>query len=336
MPVLSFGDLASAFQLSRFTAQRRAGLDRLSQELATGIKADLGAAVAGDFGPFAGIERNLRRLEALDTSNTETAGFFSAAQIALESTQEITQDAASALLTAAGARDATLIGTAAQDARQKFSSVVSRLNTQFAGRAIFAGTATDSAALAPAEDMLAQIAAATAGLTDTASVVAAVETWFDDPGGGFETFAYRGALNNLGAMTTAAGESVTMPLRADDRALRDLLKGYALAALVDLGILSASIEDRADLIEQAATGLLAAGDDLSRLRATIGAGEARIEDARARNAAETAAYELLRGDIVNADPYETATRLQETYSQIETLYTITARLAALRFSDYMR
>ena len=61
-----------------------------------------------------------------------------------------------------------------------------------------------------------------------------------------------------------------------------------------------------------------------------------IEDAEARNAAEAAAYDLARTELVGADPYETATRFEAVYSQIETLYTATAKIAALKFTDYVR
>lgn len=336
MSNLTLGDLASTFQLRRFTGERKADLTRLAMELTTGVKADLGAAIAGDFGPFAGIERSLRTNAAYSTTNTEASSFFAGAQLALESIQSITQDLSPALLTASSARDATLIHATSADAKQKFASVVSRFNTQIADRSIFAGATTDSAALAPAQTMLDDIVAATAGMTTAADVEAAVVAWFDDAGGGFETSGYLGSINDMGAMKIADDETIQMTIRADDSVVRDTLKGLALAALGAEGVLDGDIAEQANLIERASIRMLTSDGDLTQTRAEIGSIERRIEDASARNAAEAAAYEIARGEMVNADPYETATMLETVYAQIETLYTVTARLSALRFSEYMR
>lgn len=335
MTNISLGDLASSFQLRNFSVQRKTDLTRLAQELTTGLKADLGAAVAGDFGPFAGIERSLRANAAYSTANTEAQTLFGSAQVALESIQTITEDLSPALLTASSARDRTLIDATAEDARQKFASITSRLNTQVADRSLFAGAATDGPAISDAQDMLGELVLAVAGLTTAADVDAAVEAWFDDAGGGFETTGYLGSDNDMGSMLIADDESIQMTVRADDQVVRDTLKGYAMAALVAEGVLSSSIDEQAEMIELASTRMLAANGDITSLRATVGSIEARIEDAAARNAAAGSAYELARGEMVNADPYETATMLETVYAQIETLYTVTSRLSALKFSDYM-
>ncbi len=336
MTNLSIGDLANTFQLRRFTSESKSELARLAKELTTGLKADLGAAVAGDFGPFAGIERSLRANEAYKTANNEATSMFAGAQIALESVQSITRDLSPALLTAASARDRTLVTTTAVDARQKFDAVVSRFNTQIADRAVFSGSATDATALASAPEMMVGILASVSGLTSADDIEAAVDTWFDDPGGGFAASGYGGASTDMGPMIVAEGETVEMTVRADDQVVRDTLKGFALATLVAEGILDGDVEGQADLLERAAMRLVAADGDVTTLRASIGTAEQRVEEAQARNAAQASAYELARGELVNADPYETATMLESVYAQIETLYTVTARLSALRFSDYMR
>lgn len=336
MSQLSVGDLASTFQLRRFTSGAKSDLARLSLELTTGVKSDLGAAIGGDFGPLAGIERRLRSADAYTQSSIEARGLLSASQSSLESVQSITADLIPALLTASSARDSTLIATTAEDSRQKFASVVNRLNTQVADRSLFAGAASDARALASPETMLADLVAASAGLTTAADVETAVEAWFDDVGGGFETLGYSGSTDNLGALIVGDGELVELDVRADDQALRDLMKSYALGALVAENVLAGDDAERAALLERAAGRMMAANDDVTLLRARIGSVEATVEAAEARNMAERSAYELARNDLVAADPYETATLLETTYAKLETLYTITARLSALRFSDYMR
>ena len=336
MTTFSIGDLANTFQIRRQTAGLKAELTRLGSELTTGRKSDIGAALAGDFGPYAGIERSLRAVAAYTTANTEASGMLTAAQLALENVQSMGHDLSPALLTAASARDVTLIKTTAEDARQKFSGVVSSLNTSVADRTLFAGTATDRPALASGEAMLAELALAVAGETTAAGIVTAVDSWFDDAGGGFETMGYLGASDDMGPLLIAEDETVAVDVRADNQVVRDTLKGYALAALIAEGSLDGNLGEQADLISSAAGKMLASDGDLTNLRARIGAGEARVENAQARNAAEAAAYELARTELIGADPYQTATELEAVYSQIETLYTVTARIAGLNFTDYMR
>lgn len=336
MPILSVGDLARSIQLQRSSSGLKTELTRLGTELATGTKADLGAALAGDFGPLAGIERSLKAISAYKTANAEAATMLSAAQLALETVQTTGRDLSPGLLTAASARNVTLIGATAEDARQKLSSVVSALNARVADRTLFAGAATDRGALASGEAMLAELNLATAGETTAAGIAAAVDAWFDTPGGGFETMGYLGSDNTLGPLVIADGETVTATLKADDQRLRDTLKGYALAGLIAEGALSGNVDEQAALVSTAAERMLTSDGEVTNLRAQIGATEARIEAAEARNAAEASAYELARSEMVQADPYETASRLQAVYAQIESLYTATARIAGLKFTDFMR
>ncbi|MEZ5721292.1 MAG: flagellin [Paracoccaceae bacterium] len=336
MTSITIGDLANTFLIKRQTSGLKSEMARLASELTTGQKADLGASLAGDFGPFAGIERSLRAIAAYTTANSEAAGMLTASQLALENVQSIGRDLSTALLTASSSEDVVLIGATAEDARQKFSAVVSTLNTSMADRTLFGGAATDRPALATGEEMLAEIAAATAGETTAAGIVAAVEAWFDDAGGGFETMGYLGSTSDMGPMLIAEDETVSVGVRADGQVIRDTLKGYALMSLIAGGALAGQVTEQADLAAAAATQLLAADGDITDVRARIGAVEARIEDAQARNAAEKSAYELARTELVGADPYQTATELQAVYAQIETLYTVTARIAGLKFTDYMR
>ena len=336
MTSITIGDLANTFLIKRQTSGLKSEMARLASELTTGQKADLGTSLAGDFGPFAGIERSLRAIAAYTTANSEAAGMLTASQLALENVQSIGRDLSTALLTASSSEDVVLIGATAEDARQKFSAVVSTLNTSMADRTLFGGAATDRPALATGAEMLAEIKTATAGETTAAGIAAAVAAWFDDAGGGFETMGYLGSSKDMGPMLIAEDETAAVSVRADDQVIRDTLKGYAMMSLIAEGALDGEVIQQAELTAVAAGKLLAADGEITDLRAQIGSVEARVEDAKARNAAEKAAYELARTELVGADPYETATELQAVYAQIETLYTVTARIAGLSFTDYMR
>ena len=57
------------------------------------------------------------------------------------------------------------------------------LNGQVAGQSLFAGTTTDSPALAPADAILADLDALAAGAADAAAAIAAIDAYFAKPGG---------------------------------------------------------------------------------------------------------------------------------------------------------
>lgn len=336
MPILSVGDRASTFQIRRQSTGLKSDLTRLGQELATGVRADLGAQVSGDFGPIAAIERSLSAIAAYRTSNAEAAGLLEATQLALGAVQQLGRDLTPGVLTAASSRDPAMIHATGQDARQKFSASVAALNTRAADRSLLAGAATDRPAMAPAGTIMAALVAAVAGETTAQGVTAAVDAWFDTPGGGFQTIAYLGAGTDMGPMTIADGESVDLTARADAPAVRAALKAQALAALIAEGVLDTDRDQQAALIATASERMLAADGEITNLRAGLGAVEARIEDAKAQNAAEASAFELARAGMIGADPYHTASELEAVYSRIEMLYTVTARIAGLKFTDYMR
>ena len=76
--------------------------------------------------------------------------------------------------------------------------------------------------------------------------------------------------------------------------------------------------------------------ELAVLQAHIGTVESRIEDAKIINSAEGAALDLARSEMLGVDPYETATKLENTQTQLETLYALTARLSRLSLVDFLR
>lgn len=337
MNYVSIGDMAQAFQMRRHNVELQKHLTRLTEEMTTGVKADMAEAVSGDFRALAGIDRSLETLEAYATATSEAELFASSLQAALGVAADIASDLGPALLGSATSASPTLISTAAADVRQKFGAVVSALNTQVADRYLLSGTATDQRPVADAEAILAALTTATAGQTTASGIEAAVTAWFDAPagGGGYLDLAYNGSSAPLAPFQIGPGTTATIDLTAADGGLRDLLKGLALGALVDTGALAGNDAGRTQLIKSAGKGLTASGTALAGLRARVGTAEAQIADTATRNSAEASALKIARNGIIAADPYETASALEAVQTQIETLYTLTARLSRLSLTDYL-
>jgi len=330
------GDLAVSFQTRQSQARIKTQLNRLGNELATGITQDLRGATGGDLGALGGIENALGTLKAYKVAANEASLTVSTVQRVLETVQQTTSEIGLSLLQASEFGQTALVQTTAADARARFATVVSVLNTQVADRAILGGTDTSGAVLQDSETMLAALQVAIAAETTAAGVESVVEAWFDTPGGGFETSGYLGSSTDLAPFRVGPGEEAALTLSADDQELRDLMKAYAMAALVADGALEPDAGERAALVETSATRMITGDKTLAELRAGIGLIEGRIDAATARNSAETSALELARNKIIAIDPYRTATELSEVQTQLEMLYTVTARLSRLSLTEYLR
>lgn len=336
MSMITLGDLAQSFMLRRHNVTTRQEISRLAQEVTTGQTADVAARLSGAFSYLADIERNLRTLQGYRTSTSEAGTFAAGMQTALGRVQDIGSDLSTRLIERAGSEIATVTAGAARDAIDSLDRIVSALNTQIGGRSLFAGKATANAPLVSAEVLRERMSAAVAGQTTAEGVQTALDAWFDTASGGFQSLAYTGAGSGLDPFHLGPHETVDLDLTARSDAIKDVLKQVGLATLAADQSLALTSEARADLMRRSAEGLIAAQDDLTGLRADLGFAEARIEDSRVRQAAETSSLEIARNALLGVDPFEVASRLTDAQQRLESLYAVTARLSRLTLSDFLR
>ncbi len=76
-------------------------------------------------------------------------------------------------------------------------------------------------------------------------------------------------------------------------------------------------------------------DVLTDLRSRIGFTEARIETIAVRNQAEETAVEFSRNQLLAADPFETATELENVQFHLQSLYSVTVRSAQLSLVNFL-
>ncbi|SFJ61012.1 flagellin [Celeribacter neptunius] len=338
MTSIFFGDMAAATRNMRMTTQVKQNLDQYTYEVASGQKYDLAAAVSGDFSPLASIERSLRTLESYDLSIREAGLFATSMQSALETVSGHVEEASTDLVVAADRGDATSLSVAATDAHTRFDSVVATLNTRIGDRSLFSGAATGKTSLMSSDEMITELQTAlvAAGASSVADVEAVVDDWFMSAGGGFETVGYRGSDTPLSAFSLGDQDSVQVKLTGDDDVLRKTLKGLAMASLVDEGLFSDDVTARAQVLHNSGEALMGARAGVADLQSQVGSIESRIEEAKVGNSTMTFSYETAKSEIVAADPYEAASLLQQTETQLQLIYTLTARMSQLSLADYIR
>lgn len=334
MSFVSVGDLAQSFRIRRQTADLKTAATRLTRELTTGRVADPGARVGGDFRPLARIEHQLSLLSSYKTTAIEAETAAATAQMSLSRIAASADELSGTLLRGGSTPELVQLRTFGLEARAAFGQAVDALNASSGGRFLFSGAATQTAPLPDGASMLADITAAVAGQTTVGGILDAVDAWFA-PGGGYDA-AYAGDTAPAGAQRIAPGVDVALGLSAADDGVRNTLRAFATGALLAYdSLLPAAAHPRSELAEAAGMRVLEASRTMGAEAAALGVIQGRIEAAKATHATEAAVLEEARFAILQAEPYETATRLEETTTRLETLYTVTARLARLRLSDYL-
>ncbi len=331
----SVGDLSRFVLLRQSNAQLKTRLSVLSQELTTGLKADVPAATGGNLGRLAQVQGRLATLESFNRNASLAQSETSALQAALEGIAGLANRGPE-LQAAAAMEDEAALDMRAAQAAQDFRTAVRLINTEAGGRFALSGTEVGTAPLAPAEDILALARTQVAGMTDPVAISDALDAWFSsDAAGGFLDQAFRG---NFEATSTGVSPDTTIQrdLNASAPEFRTLLKGLAMAALAGEPAAALPHGAKSVLIRAAGRELSEASLGIVRARATLGMQQESIDQALARNAAEGSALSIARSDILAADPYQTASELTQTEANLQNLYALTARMTKLSLTDYIR
>lgn len=333
---LSLGDLSRTALLRHANVQLKSRLTTLTQEAATGLKADVVAATDGQLGRLAMIQDRLALLQAHQRTGAAVQTELGGLQEAMGALAKIGVAAGGALQAAASAADGAGLGVRAEGARQDFHAAVRLLNLSVGGRHLLSGSAVDTRPLSDPAAILADVRSQVAGLSDPASIAAAVDAWFgaDPAADGFAQAHFHG---NTAAREAeiAPGETIRQQRTALDPAFRDLLKGLTLGVLAGDASLGLAAEQGAALLGEAGLRVSAAASAMTQARAELGIEEQAVVQALARNGGETTALSLARSDMLAADPYETAAALGQTETNLQNLYALTARLSRLSLADYL-
>lgn len=335
MTSVSLGDLAQNFMLQRRGVALRKQMAVASEELTSGRVADVRDVTAGNFSYLNSVERDLRTLDGYRVVGTEAGQFAEATQLQLERVQDASADLGASLLSLASLPAGPQLEQGATEARAKLETIFASLNSDLAGRSLFAGTATDQPALTSVADLLAGLETAIAGATTPAAIRTAAETWFNAPTG-FAATVYTGSTDDLAPFRMTESEDVGVTVRADDGAIRNILLNASLVALSDSVTLGFSLSLQADVQSEAGVALVANQQEITGLRGTVGAAQDRIQTLSARNAAEKTSLEYARNEFLSVDPFEAATRLEDVQFRLQSLYTITARMSDLTLVNFLR
>ena len=332
MTSINAPDLVSFARLSRAIADIKSRADVARGESVTGRREDVTAATNGDVGSAHLLKKAVADAQAFQE-------LLVVSKIRAERTQNslgavggeavrIGTDA----LAAIGRNDSYALNTLAVEARAAVFNVFSSLNVTEGGRALFSGDASDRLPFGNPEVLLSEIEAIVAGASDAADAQAQINTYFNDPAGGFATNIYQGGDNKVAPVEIAPGVRIDVSATAADQPIKDLLQGLVGLAVQN----SASFADSTAFLEGNAAAALDADGDITELRGVIGVGEAQISQAIVRYEAEETILTSLFNEKTGRDQFEAASELQLLETQLEASYLLTARLARLSITNFIQ
>ncbi len=139
MPIHSIGDLAHSFAMSRQSTSLKQHMERLTQELSSGVTTDVTRHLSGDFMQLSDVKHKLEVLDShrgvAERGRVET-GIM---QSALQKFQSETETLSSNALAAGLSQTSSMVIGFAAEAQSTLAAMITALNTHVGRRTLFAG-----------------------------------------------------------------------------------------------------------------------------------------------------------------------------------------------------
>ena len=314
-----------ATTLSQTISDLRERITTTSEEAVTGRHSDLTKHLSGSIGTAMLSQKALDSIELERGQLTLRGSRLDIAQNTLELVQESASGLSLELHSAIGLGDELSQTAAARDARAALEQTFTALNTRHGERYLFAGDATSTLPMGAVDDLLADITTLAQGAATPADLDAALDTYFNDPAGGWQTGVFSGTPSS------SDPDAVT----AADPAITQLISGLALMALGDPAAGVPDVSGNADMLQLAADRTAAGESAMTELRAERGLIQAQIQrQMDALDSEETVLVQAFN-EMTGRDQYEAASELKELEANLEASYLLTTRLANLSLLNFM-
>ncbi|MFQ5562716.1 MAG: hypothetical protein ACE5FO_04010 [Parvularculaceae bacterium] len=328
-------DILSFTRLSRAVTNVKAQADTARTEAVTGRVEDVTKETGGEIGAVHLIKKAVEDSQAYQRSLSFAENIALRTQTVLGRLTADSNRVAVNAVSQFGVGDEAALRSTAKDASGALLGIFSALNTTDGGRALFSGDAVDRPPLGDPEMLLADVQAIIAGAPDAASAEAALDTYFNDPAGGFQTAVYTGGAGTAPTTEIAPGVRVDASVKADAQPIKDLIRGLAVIASFETAP-AGGLGERDKLLRAAGERTLSAESPLSELRAAVGVAEQQIGAAKERHQMEETALTSLLNSKTLRDPFEAASQLQLLESQLEASFLMSARIARLSLANFIR
>lgn len=310
----------------------RERLDAVRSEAVTGRASDIARAVNGDTAKVDRLTESIAYAEGRATALSFEGNRAKTTQTALNDIRTRLTGAQNAAVLGLSEMAPQALTAAASVGASGFEDAVSRFNSGFAGRALFGGDSGLSP-LAPADDIMSALRAVVAAAPDTETALTQINAYFDDPAGGFATTVYQGGAGDAPSVEISKSERVSATVRADEQAVRDTLRGFAIMALSGE---ASGLDDKRAYLAAGNAAVGQATDGTIEIQSRLGVREERIAVAQSSYQGEIASLSIAMNDLTGRDQAEAATEMRLLESQLEAAYLTTARIASLSLTNFLR
>lgn len=336
MPIQGYADLLSFNRQIRTTTDIKARLERVSQEAVTGLRANLTEATNGDVGSAHLLRKALNDIEQSRRINTITESRIDLSAGALRAAREGLNglDATALIQLSQGNEDSLRV--IAESAEANLSGAISSFNARHGSRSLLSGDTTNVPPFNGIDTLLSDVSAILSSSTDATVINAALDTYFNDPAGGFETNIYQGSDNPAPPLRLSDGQLLDIDIRGNNQAIKDTLRGLAvLATALDSG-LDPQGSDFHEVYSAGASRLSTGIAGLIDEEANLGIHAETITRLNNKNDFESLTLTATFQKLVGRDQFEAATELQQLQIQLESAFVITGRLANLSLTNFLR
>lgn len=343
---VSTAAVSNALRYSLLRAQ--SDLVNAQKESQNGTVADTGLALGTRTAVTVSFQRDMDRLNGIIDSNSLVSARLKAAQNSMSQISTAAQTFLSALTTTSSG--SALSSVTLDSSKTMLDQLTAILNTSFNGEQLFAGVNTD---VKPINDFNAP------GSPAKAAFDTAFQTFFgftqSDPAAAsisstqMSTFlttqvepqflgaGWQANWSNATDQTIVSRITLTETTSTSVSANNDSLRKLAMtsATIRDLFDSNVGAGGRQAVIDWAISAVGGATGELGTLQATTGIAEKRVTDASDRLRVQSDLFEKQIGNLINVDPYEAATRVNDLLSHIQTSYALTARIQQLSILNYI-
>ena len=304
----------------------RQNISRTAEEVTTGRYSDLAAHLSGRVGTAMLGQKALDDIGFQREQLGQREARLDVTQRSLTLIHDRTLGIDIDMQQALGSGNLANQGLAARDAKAALTDVFSALNVRFGERYLFAGDATATQPLPNPDDLLTDIRQIAGAAADPAAFAAALDTYFNTPGGGWQQDIYGGTA------TASDPDAVT----AGNPALVQLISNLAVLAISDPADSPALIAQNPDLVGTAAQGLTSGLTALTNLRADRGVVQEQLSVQKESLDVEETIFTSAFNALTARDQYEAAGALKDLESSLEASYLLTTRLASLSLLNFLR
>ncbi len=330
-------------------AQAQAQMIKAQKEVTTGTFADRGVSLGWQTGRSLNLTSQVNRIHTLLDSNSIVDQRLTSSQAALGNISENAGSLRDALLALSGSSDSTLTRTAVETASQAIDAFVAAANTSANGEYVFAGINTDVKPITEYSDTSAAKVtfdtefASYFGFAPTSGSASTItKTQMDDFLTNYLEPLYTGT--QWEADWSAASDtnmssriSTSETISSSTNANEDGFRYFALGAVIANELLNTSINSGVrQLVSEKAVSYINAGiTGTDAQRTSLGLSQERLKSADKTLETQLDIMQTNLNGLIEVDVYEASTLVTALQTQVETAYTLTAKLQQLSLANYL-